>query len=91
MVASIKSSPLWPAFVLRNLSHLQRDTGDADYSRLIDRISDGEVESSYSADRDTQLMKLEPMAVTTSVEEAIQLCTVKMYCNLDILHVLVVI
>ncbi len=58
------SSPLWPAFVLRNLSHLQRDTGDADYSRFIDQIGDGEVESSYSADRDTQLMKLEPMAVT---------------------------
>ncbi len=72
--ASIRSSSLWENFELRNLSHPQRDAGDADYSRFIDRIGDGEVESTYSVDGDTQLMKLEPTAVTTSEEEAIQFC-----------------
>ncbi len=70
--ASIRSSSLWKNFELRNLTRLQRDAGDADHSRFIDRIGDGEVDSTYSVDGDTQLMKLEPMAVTTSEEEAIQ-------------------
>ncbi len=56
--ASIRSSSLWENFELRNLSHPQRDAGDADYSRFIDRICDGEVESTDSVDGDTQLMKL---------------------------------
>ncbi len=70
--ASILSSSLWENFKLRNLSHPHRDGGHADYSQFIDRIGDGEVESTYSVDGDTQLMKLEPMAVTTSKEDAIQ-------------------
>ena len=70
--ASIRSSPLWSLFARRNLTHTQRDASDAEYSRFIDRIGDGEVESTYSIQSDTNLMKLELMAVTTSEDEAIE-------------------
>ncbi len=39
----------------------------------IELAMEREVESTYSIDGDTQLIKLEPMAVTTSEEVAIQL------------------
>lgn len=67
--ASIRSSPL---FTVRNLNHLQRDAGDASYSQFIDLIGDRQVEFTYSVDRDTHLMMLELVGVTTSEEEAIQ-------------------
>jgi ATP-dependent DNA helicase PIF1 len=64
--ASIPSSPLWSSFAWRNLTHPQRDVSNAEYSWFIDRIDDGEVESTYSIQSDTNLLKLELMAVTTS-------------------------
>ena len=70
--ASIRSSPLWTEFALRNLTHPQRDASDAGYSHFIDLVGDGDVSATHSVDRDTHLTKMEPMSATTSEEEAIQ-------------------
>ena len=70
--ASIKSSPLWTEFGLRNLTHPQRDASDAGYSQFIDLVGDGDVDASHSVDQDTHLTKMEPMSATTIKEEAIQ-------------------
>ena len=70
--ASMKSSPLWPSFVKRNLTHPQRDASDVEYSQFIDRIGDGVVDSEYSIQSDSHLMKLELMEVTASEDEAIK-------------------
>jgi len=69
--ASIRLSPLWSEFVLRNLTHPQQDASNAGYSQFINPIGDRAVESTYSVDRDTQLMKLDLMGVTTNEEETI--------------------
>ena len=70
--ASMKFSPLWPLFVKRNLTHPQRDTSDVEYSQFIDRIGDGVVDSEYSIQSDSHLMKLELMEVTANEDEAIK-------------------
>ena len=70
--ASIRSSPLWTEFTLRNLTHPQRDASDTGYSHFIDLVGDGDVDATHSVDRDTHLTKMEPMSATTSEEEAIQ-------------------
>jgi hypothetical protein len=36
--ATIKSSPLWPMFEVRELTHPQRDAGDTRYSNFVDSI-----------------------------------------------------
>ena len=70
--ASMKSSPLWPSFVKRNLTHPQREASDVEYSQFIDRIGDGVVNSEYSIQSDSHLMKLELKEVTASEDEAIK-------------------
>ena len=70
--ATVKSSPLWPDFEKRNLTHPQRNAGIAGYSRFIDMVGDGEPGTTYSVDEDTHLCKMEPMSATTNEEEAIQ-------------------
>ena len=68
--ASIRSSSLWSAFIIRNLTHPQRDANDTNYSQFIDQIGDGQVSSNYSINN-VNLIKLQLMNVTTSEEEAI--------------------
>ena len=69
--ATIKSSPLWTSFAVRELTHPQRDAGDMAYSNFVDLIGDGTLPSRHCTITSTGLVKLEPMAVTTDENEAI--------------------
>ena len=69
--ATIKSSPLWPMFAVRELSRPQRDAGDTRYSNFVDRIGDGGLLETYSTATITGLVNLEVMAVTTDEDAAI--------------------
>ena len=62
--ASIKKSPLWESFQVRQLTHPQRDAGDTVYSTFLDLIGDGRHPGG-------DLVRLEPMSVTTNEDEAI--------------------
>ena len=46
--ATIKSSPLWLMFEVRELTHPQRDAGDTRYSNFVDLIGDGELPEIYN-------------------------------------------
>ena len=80
--ATIKSSPLWPLFQVRELTHPQRDAGDARYSNFVDQIGDGRLAESYSTATSINLVKLEVMAVTTDEDEAINF----VFPNIDDVH-----
>ena len=69
--ATIKSSPLWESFQLRELTHPQRDVGDTAYSNFVDQIGDGRLPATHATATATELVCLEPLAVTTNEDEAI--------------------
>ena len=69
--ATIKSSPLWPLFQLRELTHPQRDAGDTTYSNFVDHIGDGRLPATNATATATELVCLEPLAVSTDENEAI--------------------
>ena len=46
--ATIKSSPLWTSFALREVTHPQGDVEDMAYSNFVDRIGDGVQPSMHS-------------------------------------------
>ena len=68
--ATIKSSPLWPIFEVRELTHPQRDAGDTRYSNFVYLIGDGLTET-YSTATATGLVSLEVMTATTDEDQAI--------------------
>ena len=69
--ASIKSSPLWSAFTVRNLTHPQRDAEDPEYSRFVDQIGDDHLPASRVTADNMETIQLHQMAVTTSEDAAI--------------------
>ena len=68
---TIKSSPLWESFQLKELTHPQRDAGDTTYSNFVDQVGDGRLPATHAAATATELVCLEMMAVSTNEDEAI--------------------
>ena len=67
--ATIKLSPLWESFQQRELTPSEmRETA---YSNFVDQIGDGRLPATHVTATATELVCLEPLAVTTDEDEAI--------------------